>query len=154
MTINKKDFSVETPQESSGFLLWQVASLWQKEIKKSLEEFLLTHTQFVLLASMLWFSQSKESITQIQLSTHARIDAMTTSTVLGTLQKKGLIQRGEHATDARAKALELTEKGKKLAAQAVKKVEACDREFFVRLGKNLEFFNQQLVILSDSRKND
>ncbi len=36
-------FSVKKPEESSGFLLWQVTNLWQREIKKALEQYGLTH---------------------------------------------------------------------------------------------------------------
>lgn len=89
MKSNDKIFSVDTPEESSGFLLWQVTNLWQRELRKALEKYDLTHSQFVLLASILWLSLKKENVTQVLLSTHTKIDPMTTSTVLRTLQKKG-----------------------------------------------------------------
>src|ERR1041385_8352196 len=92
-------FSVESPDDSSGFLLWQVTNLWQREIKKALEKHGLTHSQFVLLASIHWLTLSKQNVTQILLSSHTKIDPMTTSTVLRTLQKKGLLKRQEHETD-------------------------------------------------------
>src|ERR1700744_3981256 len=99
----KSPFGFEKAGDSSGFLLWQVTSVWQREIRKALEKHDLTHSQFVLLASTLWLSHLGEPITQVVLSNHTKIDPMTTSTVLRTLQKKGLIQRLEHATDTRAK---------------------------------------------------
>lgn len=147
MKANEKTFSVETPEESSGFLLWQVTNLWQREIKKALEIYDLTHSQFVLLASTLWLMQQNESITQIALSNHTKIDPMTTSTVLRTLQKKGLLQRQEHSTDTRAKTVELTPAGVEMAKLAVKTVETFDHEFFQVLGHDTKMFNEKLNLL-------
>lgn len=75
-------FSVDKAEESSGFLLWQVTNLWQRAIKKALEEYGLTHSQYVLLASIHWLTLHKQEVTQIVLSAHTKIDPMTTSTVL------------------------------------------------------------------------
>ncbi len=144
MKTGDKVFSVETPEESSGFLLWQVTNLWQREIRKALEKYELTHSQFVLLASMLWLSQQKISVTQVLLSNHTKIDPMTTSTVLRTLQKKGLVQRQEHASDTRAKTVELTAAGQKMAKLAVKTVEHFDGQFFEPLGEKTVSFNKKL----------
>lgn len=152
MKQNDDTFSVEKAEESSGFLLWQVTNLWQREIKKALEPFGLTHSQFVLLASIHWLTLQKQEVTQIVLSSHTKIDPMTTSTVLRTLQAKGFVKRQEHATDTRAKTVALTEDGKKLVKLAVKKVEAFDKSFFATLGKKTELFNQQLLSLLHSEK--
>ena len=140
-------FSVETPDDSSGFLLWQVTNLWQREIKKALEKYGLTHSQFVLLASIYWLTLHKQEVTQIVLSSHTKIDPMTTSTVLRTLQSKKLLQRQEHATDTRAKTVELTEEGKKITKLAVKTVEKFDSDFFKPLGEKTNEFNKKLMVL-------
>jgi DNA-binding MarR family transcriptional regulator len=142
-----KTFSVDTPDDSSGFLLWQVTSLWQREIRKTLDKFDLTHSQFVLLASVFWFSEQKQLATQVQLSSHTKIDPMTTSTVLRTLQAKGFLARAEHATDTRAKTVEITEAGKKVIRPAVKAIEAFDRRFFAVLGDKTKEFNKRLITL-------
>lgn len=151
MKNKEKTFSVERAEDSSGFLLWQVTNLWQREIKKALEKYDLTHSQFVLMASIHWLTLNKEDVTQILLSSHTKIDPMTTSTVLRTLQAKELIQRQEHATDTRAKTVELTDSGKKIIKQAVKTVEAFDAEFFAILGEKIPKFNKQLGLLLSQR---
>ncbi|MBS0029849.1 MarR family winged helix-turn-helix transcriptional regulator [Chitinophaga sp. 22321] len=146
----KKDdnaFSVDAAEESPGFLLWQVTSLWQRAIRKALEKYDLTHSQFVLLASTLWLTQQDEPVTQILLSAHSKIDPMTTSTVLRTLQTKGLLQRKEHATDTRAKTVALTENGEKVTRQAIKVVEKFDKDFFEPLGAKTSEFNRKLRLL-------
>lgn len=141
-------FSVEKPEDSSGFLLWQVTNLWQREIKKALKKYGLTHSQFVLMTSIHWLSlKGEEEVTQILLSSHTKIDPMTTSTVLRTLQKKQLLQRQEHSTDTRAKTVELTDNGIKIIKQAIKTVENFDKDFFSTLGNATEEFNEQLVTL-------
>lgn len=146
-------FSVDKPEESSGFLLWQVTNLWQREIRKALEQYNLTHSQFVLLASIHWLTIQKQEVTQIVLSSHTKIDPMTTSTVLRALQKKGLIQRQEHLTDTRAKTVGLTEEGKTTIKKAVIVVEEFDRDFFSSLGdKTIDLNNSLLILLKKKIK--
>ena len=147
MSSKDNTFSVEKAEDSSGFLLWQVTNLWQREIKKILLPFDLTHSQFVILASMHWLTIQKADVTQIILSQHTKIDPMTTSQVVRTLQKKELISRQEHKTDTRAKTIEITEKGKKTIKKAVIAVEKFDREFFALLQTSQNTFNQNLQIL-------
>ena len=72
---------------------------------------------------------------------------MTTSIVLRTLQKKGLISRMEHTTDTRAKTVVLSEQGKRVTRQAIKIVEAFDVEFFGVLSGSADKFNRQLKLL-------
>jgi len=152
MKNNDKTFSVEKAEDSSGFLLWQVTNLWQREIKKALEKYDLTHSQYVLMASIHWLTLHQQDVTQILLSSHTKIDPMTTSTVLRTLQAKGLLERQEHLTDTRAKTVGLTESGKKIIKQAVKTVENFDKTFFEGLGENTQIFNEQLLILLGQKK--
>lgn len=147
MKANDNTFRVEKAEESSGFLLWQVTNLWQREIKKALEPYGLTHSQFVLLASIHWLTLHKQEVTQVVLSNHTKIDPMTTSTVLRTLQQKNYIQRQEHVTDTRAKTVALTEDGKKIIKKAVPAVEKFDTAFFSILGSKVAELNKSLLTL-------
>ncbi|MBI1770688.1 MAG: MarR family transcriptional regulator [Bacteroidetes bacterium] len=144
MKSQDSPFQFDKAEDSSGFLLWQVTNLWQREIKKALEKHELTHSQFVLLASIHWLTLSEQNVTQILLSSHTKIDPMTTSTVLRTLQTKGLLKRQEHETDTRAKTVSLTEKGIKVINLAVKTVEQFDNKFFSPLGKQIKELNKKL----------
>jgi MarR family transcriptional regulator, organic hydroperoxide resistance regulator len=145
MKSTDNTFSIEKAEESSGFLLWQVTNLWQREIKKALEEFGLTHSQYVLLASIHWLTLHNKEVTQVVLSSHTKIDPMTTSTVLRTLQQKGFLQRKEHLTDTRAKTVELTEEGVKIIKMAVVVVEKFDKEFFSLLGNKTTELNNNFT---------
>jgi len=152
MKSSDNPFSVSNAEDSSGFLLWQVTNLWQREIRKALEPYDLTHSQFVLMASIHWLTLHKQEVTQVVLSSHTKIDPMTTSTVLRTLEAKGLLQRHEHATDTRAKTVALTDNGKKMTKLAVKAAEAFDKEFFAVLGQKASTFNKQLLSLLKENK--
>jgi len=149
--MTKTDFSFEKAEESTGFLLWQVTNLWQREIKKALEKYELTHSQFVLLASIHWLTLDQQNVTQILLSKYTKIDPMTTSTVLRTLQTKGLIKRKEHETDTRAKTVGLTEIGLENVKQAINTVEQFDKKFFGTLDNETKDFNNKLITLLDNR---
>jgi DNA-binding MarR family transcriptional regulator len=140
-------FSVKRAEDSTGFLLWQVTNLWQREIKKALEQYDLTQSQFVLMASTHWLTIQQQQVTQVVLSNHTKIDAMTTSTVLRTLQKKRFIKRQEHTTDTRAKTVSLTALGKKTIMEAVVTVEKFDFGFFSPLSNKTKEFNRKLSLL-------
>ncbi|MCA9935452.1 MAG: MarR family transcriptional regulator [Ardenticatenaceae bacterium] len=140
-------FQFERAEDSPGFSLWQVSSLWQRRINAGLRPFNLTHAQFVLLASLMWLADNETPLTQAQLASHAQMDTMMTSNVLRTLEAKGLLTRDAHPTDMRAKSLTITDAGRALAAETVRVVETIDREFFDKLGANVQRFNQDLQAL-------
>lgn len=138
-------FGFERAEDSPGFLLWQATSLWQREIRRALAAFDLTHSQFVLLASIHWLALGNGEVTQAALSQHSKIDPMTVSQVLRNLQARKLVRRHAHSTDTRAKAISLTGSGQALVQPAVKAVEKFDGEFFAALaGPHLREFNASL----------
>ena len=140
-------FSIEKAEDSSGFLLWQVTMLWQRRIKQSLDPLNLTHTQFVLLATLASLSKEKEVVTQTDIATHSKTDRMMVSKVLRTLQSKGLIQRKEHRTDTRAKEITLTHKALELIQKAIMAVEQVDDSFFCVLYAERKTFNESMLRL-------
>ena len=148
MTTRKLATEFEQEESSPGLALWRATNAWQNAQRRALKKFDLTHTQFVLLASLVWID-SEEPVTQRQLCEHARLDEMMTSQVLRLLEKKGLITRVAHPSDGRAMALSATAKGVKLANASVRVVEEVDRQFFSalpdqgrRLTKDLNTVNQ------------
>jgi DNA-binding MarR family transcriptional regulator len=147
MKLEDNTFSVERAEDSSGFLLWQVTTIWQRKIKRSLEQYDLTHTQYVLLASLHWLTLHHQEVTQIVLSGYAKIDPMTTSAVLKTLEKKEFIRRQEHSTDTRAKKIDITEQGKEVIKKAIVTVETTDLAFFSLLKDKTKTLNELLITL-------
>lgn len=133
----------EKAEDSPGFLLWQVSNLWQRHIREALAPTGLTHAQFVLLASLAWLNGHKETVTQVRLAQHAKMDVMMTSDVLRTLEAKKLIRRVRDPRDRRAWNLEAEPQGLELANRANALVEAADTAFFAQLGSQ----NRSLIDL-------
>lgn len=121
------------PSESPGFLLWRISNTWQRQQRAALQALGLTHTQFVMLAVATWFG-AQEPLTQMKLSQLTGSDPMTTSQIVRTLLKNGLLERISHPTDSRAKIISATSAGRELAQKAVVIVEGVDRQFFESLG--------------------
>jgi DNA-binding MarR family transcriptional regulator len=139
---NNSPFSFREPEESPGYLLWQLTMLWQRKMKAGLDQLDLTHTQFVLLAALQWLSQQQETVTQKDIAAHANVDKMMTSKVIRTLQEKGLISRQEHETDTRAKTVVITGAGLALLEEALRIVESVDNRFFGAPEDNGRSFTQ------------
>lgn len=137
------------PQESPGFLLWQVSNAWQRLQLEALADLELTHVQFVLLAGVVWLHEDEAPLTQVRLAAHARTDVMMTSQVVRALEAKRLIRRTPHPTDTRAKALAPTKSGRDLARRAVERVEKADAQFFAVLGSEVGELTQLLRRLTE-----
>lgn len=144
LELQEQIFQFASPDDSPGFLLWQVSNLWQRKMKAGLSSLGLTHVQFVLLAGIVWLNQQDESVTQAALAAHAKTDVMMTSKVLRTLEQKNLVKRETHTTDTRAKSLTTTNQGYQLFKEAIRIVDRIDNEFFEVPDCQLKDFNSCL----------
>ena len=142
-------FKHKTPSESTGFLLWKVNNLWQREIRKALKKYNLTHTQFVVLASTVWLSQNNSNVTQVEIANQIETNQMMTSNVLRTLEKNKFLKRSEHKTDTRAKIINPTKKGIDILKKAVLDIEKFDKHFFEKINEIKEFNNGLSKLLSE-----
>jgi DNA-binding MarR family transcriptional regulator len=118
------------PEDSTGYLLWQVMHAWQRQIEGALADLQITHLQFVLLAGIGWLTRNEDLLTQVGLAAFCKIDGMQVSQVVRRLETKELVQRAAHPTDTRAKTLTLTAKGEIILQQAIPIVEQLDASFF------------------------
>jgi MarR family transcriptional regulator, organic hydroperoxide resistance regulator len=128
--MKNSPFSVDTAEQSAGLLLWQTTTLWQRLIKKALEEYSIPHSQFVIMATLLWFEKQNYETTQIAIADWTKLDKMTVSKSLKQLIQLNLVKRKEHTRDTRAKTISLTAKGKTLIIQLIPIVEEIDAQFF------------------------
>lgn len=136
-------FSVDKPEDSLGFLLWKTTTIWQRNIKAALLPYDISHAQFVIMASTRWFSETKQTPTQVNIAQLTGLDKMTISKSLKKLVATGLIARSEDARDTRAKIVTLTAKGNKLIEKLVAIVETVDQKFFgVLSGKEQKALGQ------------
>lgn len=118
------------PADSPGFLLWRATLRWQRMISSALAPLGLTHVQFVLLACAWWLNQAGGRPSQVEVARQAGTDVKMASEVLRSLERKGLLERRADESDARARQIVVTRKGKALAPKAIAAVEAVDSEFF------------------------
>lgn len=128
--MSKLSFGFDRAEDSPGFLLWQTTMIWQRQIKKALEAYNISHAQFVILATLLWFDAHDYDTTQVSIVNWTKLDKMTVSKSLKKLAALKLVHRIEHETDTRAKSVNLTDKGKTMAAKLVPLVEGIDSNFF------------------------
>lgn len=147
-----KSSNFKNYKESTGLLFWQASMLWQRKIKEALQSFNITHTQFVILAVIEELSEQEVCATQKKISDFSMIDVMTVSSTVRLLEKKGLICRFPHKTDTRANSLSNTEVGKDILAQAVKKVDEIDIDFFFNEHQENDNFHSALLKLTEKNK--
>ncbi|MEO8402545.1 MAG: MarR family winged helix-turn-helix transcriptional regulator [Gammaproteobacteria bacterium] len=129
-------FSVDKPEDSPGFLLWQTTITWQRLIKKALDIHNISHAQFVILAITLWHESKNHEVSQSLIIRQSKLDKMTVSKSFKKLVTEGYVKRMEHKEDTRAKAVYLTRKGKELISKLIPIVEKIDANFFGILKKN------------------
>jgi DNA-binding MarR family transcriptional regulator len=118
------------PGESPGFLLWHATLRWQRGVAAALAPLDLTHVQFVLLASTWWLNEHGEHPNQAALAKQAGTDVKMTSTVIRSLERKGLVEREVDQADTRARRLRVTRRGARLGPRAIAVVEQVDAQFF------------------------
>ncbi|HMR17498.1 MAG: SRPBCC domain-containing protein [Confluentibacter sp.] len=138
--LNYNDFQFREDKDSPDYFLWQVFSDWQGKKNLLIKAYNITSAQLTLLTAIYWLIQSKQDAIQTAVAEAAKMDKMTTSTVLRTLQKKGLITRKEHAVDTRAKVVSLTNKGLEITVNALQRVNSFNIHYFSALGETKATF--------------
>lgn len=147
--MKKLPFGFARPEDSPGFLLWQTTMVWQRQIKKVLEPYNISHAGFVIMATLLWFQAHHYDTTQILIAEWSKLDKMTVSKSLKKLIASGLVNRVEHETDTRAKSVSLTDKGRVLVNRLVPLVEQVDAKFFGKIpAKEQENLIQMFNVLA------
>ena len=134
-------FKYDKADESAGFLLWKITTLWQRRLSEVLSEFGITQTQYAILASLRWFEEQKEPTTQTHLVEHAKIDKMTVSKAIRKLEEDEFVLREQSPSDSRATNVRFTAQGRKVIQKAIVAIENADEEFFSCLtDKQLEIY--------------
>jgi DNA-binding MarR family transcriptional regulator len=119
------------PLLSPGFWLHHAALTWRAQMDARLRPVGLTHTQFMLLATMGWLEHvGGGPPTQQQVADRAGADRQMTSRVIRGLRDRGLVERRAHESNARALRLTLTAEGRALTAEAIAIVRDLDEELF------------------------
>ncbi len=141
-------FEIQTPQESVGFQFWKLHQQWYKRVSAILEPYAITHTQFVMMASIAWFQEQDTKPSQAQVGKLMNLDKMAFSKAVRQLEAKGYVQRKKSKTDARAFQLSLTSKALEIVPQAMRAIESVDKDVFGALGERRQTFNKILLLLN------
>ncbi|MFF1822303.1 MarR family winged helix-turn-helix transcriptional regulator [Kribbella sp. NPDC058245] len=118
------------PTVSTGFWLHHAALSWRARLSEALKPLGLTHTQFLLLASVGWLAHVGPAPTQQEVAAEAGTDRMMTSKVISTLEQRNLLTRERDNTDARMLRLQLTTEGRNLVRRATKIARDIDQAVF------------------------
>ncbi|MCP1225068.1 MarR family winged helix-turn-helix transcriptional regulator [Sebaldella sp. S0638] len=137
--------------QSVGLVFWRVSVLWQRKVKESLNQLGITHTQFVILATVQELSENSIIATQKEISDFSSVDVMTVSSVLRLLEKNGYLERKPHPKDTRANIIIITPKGVETIHTAIPLVENIDENFFFENDEENQHF---LELLSELKKNN
>jgi DNA-binding MarR family transcriptional regulator len=146
-----RDFELKLGAEAEtipGFLLWQVSKLWQRHLTLALQDLNLPSTQAVILANVLRFTEEGRHVTQAVLGEVTKVDRMTASQSLHSLELKGYLTRKTSPGDKRANRVLLTTKGRRVALEAIKRFAATHAAFFSPLAGETEAvvsYLQQLI---------
>jgi len=152
--------------QATGHLIWQVVNLWQKAQKNALAPFDLTPVQYLLLAGLKELGEEMNqaggkrdgrkhgggSIKQSDLAQQCHTDAMMTSQVIRTMEKRGLVQRTTHESDGRAVAVQLTDDGLQRLSLAAPAAALADANFFAGLGHRVDEFADALALLTGEKR--
>ena len=128
-------FSIKSPENSPGFLLWQTTTLWHKNVKNVLDPHNVTHTQFVLMALVLWCGANGYTPNQRLLCELSALDKMTVSKALTGLEGMAFLTRTQNQEDTRANVISLTQEGETLVRTLVPLVEGVDEAFFGEISR-------------------
>jgi DNA-binding MarR family transcriptional regulator len=141
-------------QSSPAYQLWRAANAWQRKARKALEPLGLTHVQFMTLAAVDRLQRQGEAVMQVDVARFADFDENMTSQVVRGLETRGLVQRGSHPKDARARTIHLTEEGSNILRAGRAVVKPMTVAFFEPLGTEVEDLVAQLRILSERAEED
>ena len=140
-------------EDNSGFLLWQVAYIWQQEQRRALLKYHnISHMDYVILASTYWLMLNEHKITPTTLSLHTKIEPVGVAQLLKSLEERELIERYSKENDKKSRFVKVSETGFKVLQKAIVTIETIDDRFFKIIGKKISVLNGFLLDLINSNK--
>ena len=121
-----------------GYLVWHLTLKWRAEMARFLAPLGLTPTQYSVLASLYALVSTGAEPSQRELADFSGLEAMHVSKVVRALERDGLVERGESASDPRAFRLTLTEHGVDVLMQAIGMVRQQEARRLKALGEPVE----------------
>jgi DNA-binding MarR family transcriptional regulator len=133
-----------------GHLLMHAAQTWRTEATEALRSHALTVPQFLVMMELYRRARHEEPLlSQADVAARLGMDANTTSQIVRGLERRMLLVRAAHPTDARVRSLTLTDLGLATARDASAVARAYnDRYFAVLSAGQLETLDTILTTLS------
>jgi len=97
VTTSLSDSPVLTPLDALTFRLEDLPRQLRRIMDEALQDQGLSRTQWRLLAYVL----RQEGLTQTELARHLEVERASAGVAIDALEKRGLIERAQHATDRR-----------------------------------------------------
>jgi len=132
------------PTDSAGFLLWQLTLRWREALDQALLPFGLTHTNYVVIASIFWLATTGNQPNQRTIADHCGLEPMSISKAVRSLEADGLVARRSDRTDKRAVILLLTAPGQRTFHAALQTLDRVESAFLSSLGGKAEAFKDQI----------
>lgn len=101
------DGTALNPSESFGYLLHEIAKGWRGMIDERLRPYGVSSASLTVLCSLV---MSPEPLTQRELAAEVNVEASTLVHILDRLEAKGLVRRGQVASDRRVRHVAPTDK--------------------------------------------
>lgn len=140
----------EAAENIPGFLLWQVSKLWQRHLNTALKDLKLSSTQAVILGNVVRSTQQGHAVTQIMLSQITKVDRVTASTAIRSLERKGLVSRTVPSANKRAYIVTPTKKGQEVAMEVLQQFMQAHQTFFRSIESNIDNFAANLQTLKQA----
>lgn len=132
-----------------GMLLWMLNNRLSARCNKELEEIDLTVSQSEIIIYLI-HNEDRE-VNQRDIELEFKLMNPTVTGILNRLEKKGFVKRTKSISDRRYKKVELTEKGKKMKGEMLKKVIETKMKLFEGLSdEELNTFGNTLRVLIDN----
>jgi DNA-binding MarR family transcriptional regulator len=117
-----------------------MSKLWQRALNVALSDLNMSSTQAVILINVPRLNQERKAVTQMALAEVTKIDRMTVSQAIRTLERKALIKRTTVSANKRAYHVELTDTGHGVALEAVKRIIHAHKVFFQPLANDTKAY--------------
>ena len=125
------------PERSLGYRLWMLRHAWTRRVEAVLDPTGLTHMQFFVLRAIEHVSLNGGMPSQARIAEFLRVDRMTVSKVVRTLETRNAVARDVHPDDCRANSVALTPEGDRMVKQATDLVLTEQDRFFGRIGPDM-----------------
>ncbi|PJZ28313.1 MarR family winged helix-turn-helix transcriptional regulator [Leptospira kmetyi] len=130
--VKEKKIVSEKFIEDSGYLFWQTSMLWERSVKKVLDNYEVTLTQFYVMAAV---NELPKGSIQNEISVYLNIDRMMTSRIVTHLRERGIfiVRSKDRSPASFKKVVTFTPAGEKLFNIVYKEYKVTVNEFFDNL---------------------